>query len=274
MALDVRTKRVYESADPEDGYRVLIDHVWPRGVSQERAQLDEWAQELAPSDELRKWFDHVPERFEEFRARYRRELSGHGELLNKLRERAAAREPAVADRIAHPPAAPIPPAARAPDNENDDQPSLPWYRLSQPTTHTLHRSSTHSLDRRLLPHRKPSPARQGSYPAAFNENAQGPEPLPGGGPASPQAKSDRVNRRAPPSPASLDATAQVIDIEAQQREHRDRSPHRIVPSPQATQRRRYEISRQRNRPTLTRPLPVLVPPFDTARQSRADRTGA
>jgi uncharacterized protein YeaO (DUF488 family) len=88
MALDVRTKRVYEPADPEDGYRVLIDHVWPRGVSRERAQLDEWAQELAPSDELRKWFDHVPERFEEFRARYRQELSGHGELLNKLRERA------------------------------------------------------------------------------------------------------------------------------------------------------------------------------------------
>ncbi len=68
MALDVQTKRVYEPADPADGYRVLIDQVWPRGVSRERAQLDEWARELAPSDELRKWFDHVPERFEEFRA--------------------------------------------------------------------------------------------------------------------------------------------------------------------------------------------------------------
>lgn len=88
MALDVQTKRVYEPADPADGYRVLIDHVWPRGVSRERAQLDEWARELAPSDELRKWFDHVPERFEEFRARYRRELSGHAELIDKLRDRA------------------------------------------------------------------------------------------------------------------------------------------------------------------------------------------
>ena len=88
MALDVQTKRVYEPADSADGYRVLIDHVWPRGVSRERAQLDEWAREWAPSDELRTWFDHVPERFEEFRARYRRELSGHAELIDKLRDRA------------------------------------------------------------------------------------------------------------------------------------------------------------------------------------------
>ena len=88
IALDVQTKRVYEPTDPADGYRVLIDHVWPRGVSRERAQLDEWAQELAPSDELRKWFDHIPERFEEFRARYRSALSGHPELIDKLRDRA------------------------------------------------------------------------------------------------------------------------------------------------------------------------------------------
>jgi uncharacterized protein YeaO (DUF488 family) len=88
MALDVQTKRVYEPADPADGYRVLIDHVWPRGVSRERARLDQWSRELAPSDELRKWFDHVPERFEEFRHRYRRELAGHGELIDRLRDRA------------------------------------------------------------------------------------------------------------------------------------------------------------------------------------------
>ena len=91
MQLDVRTKRIYEPADPTDGYRALIDHVWPRGVSHERAQLDEWARELAPSDELRKWFDHVPERFAEFRARYRAELSGHAEVIDKLRERATTR---------------------------------------------------------------------------------------------------------------------------------------------------------------------------------------
>jgi uncharacterized protein YeaO (DUF488 family) len=86
--VDVKTKRIYDPVDPADGYRVLIDHVWPRGVSRERAKLDEWARELAPSDELRKWFDHVPERFEEFRARYRRELRGHAELIDQLRARA------------------------------------------------------------------------------------------------------------------------------------------------------------------------------------------
>lgn len=88
MALDVHARRIYEPAAPGDGYRVLIDHVWPRGVSRDRAQLDEWARELAPSDELRKWFGHVPERFEEFRRRYRRELSGQAELIDKLRDRA------------------------------------------------------------------------------------------------------------------------------------------------------------------------------------------
>jgi uncharacterized protein YeaO (DUF488 family) len=88
MALDVQIKRIYEPTEADDGYRVLVDHVWPRGVSRERARLDEWARELAPSDELRKWFDHVPERFEEFRARYRRELSSHPEPIEGLRDRA------------------------------------------------------------------------------------------------------------------------------------------------------------------------------------------
>ena len=86
--IDVRAKRVYDAAEPGDGYRVLIDHVWPRGVSHERAHLDEWARELAPSDELRKWFDHVPERFGEFRSRYRGELAVHGASLEGLRRRA------------------------------------------------------------------------------------------------------------------------------------------------------------------------------------------
>ena len=88
MAIDVRAKRVYDEAAPGDGYRVLIDHVWPRGVSKERARLDEWARDLAPSDELRKWFDHVPERFAEFRSRYRDELAAHHEELEELRRRA------------------------------------------------------------------------------------------------------------------------------------------------------------------------------------------
>lgn len=89
MALDVRVKRIYDPPESADGYRVLIDHVWPRGVSHERAKLDEWAHELAPSDELRKWFDHVPERFDRFRARYREELAGHADQIEALRARAS-----------------------------------------------------------------------------------------------------------------------------------------------------------------------------------------
>jgi uncharacterized protein YeaO (DUF488 family) len=84
----VRIKRVYEPACPDDGYRVLIDHIWPRGVSKERAHLDQWARELAPSDDLRKWFGHDPARFAEFRSRYRRELAAQSERLAELRSRA------------------------------------------------------------------------------------------------------------------------------------------------------------------------------------------
>jgi uncharacterized protein YeaO (DUF488 family) len=89
VTIDVRAKRIYDAAEPGDGYRVLIDHIWPRGVSRERARLDEWARELAPSDELRKWFDHVPERFAEFRSRYRDELAAHSEHVEELRRRAS-----------------------------------------------------------------------------------------------------------------------------------------------------------------------------------------
>ena len=89
MAIDIHAKRIYDPVDREDGYRVLIDHVWPRGVSHERARLDEWARDLAPSDELRKWFDHVPARFEKFRLRYRDELAAQSERLDELRKRSA-----------------------------------------------------------------------------------------------------------------------------------------------------------------------------------------
>ena len=64
--MDVRLKRAYEPPAASDGYRVLIDRLWPRGVRREEARLDEWAQELAPSGELRRWFGHDPERFGEF----------------------------------------------------------------------------------------------------------------------------------------------------------------------------------------------------------------
>jgi uncharacterized protein YeaO (DUF488 family) len=85
---DVRIKRIYDAPIPGDGYRVLIDRLWPRGVSRERARLDEWERELAPSDELRRWFNHDPERFAEFRSRYRAELEGHREQVAELRRRA------------------------------------------------------------------------------------------------------------------------------------------------------------------------------------------
>lgn len=84
----IRIKRVYDDAEPGDGYRVLIDRLWPRGVARERARLDEWARELAPSDELRRWFGHDPARFDEFRNRYRAELADQGERLDELRARA------------------------------------------------------------------------------------------------------------------------------------------------------------------------------------------
>lgn len=84
----VRMKRAYEPAVRGDGYRVLIDRLWPRGVSKEEAQLDEWARELAPSAELRRWFGHEPARFDEFRRRYSKELVAHDDKVRELRRRA------------------------------------------------------------------------------------------------------------------------------------------------------------------------------------------
>ena len=86
--LDITLKRAYDPAAEDDGYRVLVDRLWPRGVSREKARLDEWARELAPSTELRRWFGHDPGRFDEFQRRYREELDGHGDELEELRARA------------------------------------------------------------------------------------------------------------------------------------------------------------------------------------------
>lgn len=73
--MKVSIKRVYEKPDSADGFRVLVDRLWPRGVSKEHAEVDEWLKDVGPSDELRKWFGHVPERFEEFASRYGAELA-------------------------------------------------------------------------------------------------------------------------------------------------------------------------------------------------------
>ena len=86
--MNVRLKRAYEPASAEDGYRVLVDRLWPRGVSKEQAKLDAWDQELAPSSELREWFGHEPDRFPEFRRRYIDELRAYGPSLRELRRRA------------------------------------------------------------------------------------------------------------------------------------------------------------------------------------------
>ena len=87
-AVDVRLKRVYEPATRSDGYRILIDRLWPRGVARERAALDAWEPELAPSTELRTWFGHDPDRFEEFRRRYADELRWQRPRLTELRRQA------------------------------------------------------------------------------------------------------------------------------------------------------------------------------------------
>ena len=84
----IHIKRVYDDKSQDDGYRVFIDRLWPRGVSKDEAHFDEWLKELAPSTELRKWFDHVPERYDEFRKRYKNELQDHKEELDKLRNKA------------------------------------------------------------------------------------------------------------------------------------------------------------------------------------------
>jgi uncharacterized protein YeaO (DUF488 family) len=71
----IAVKRVYDDPEPDDGKRVLVDRLWPRGLSKEKAHLDLWLKEIAPSDELRRWFAHDPEKFAEFRRRYEAELS-------------------------------------------------------------------------------------------------------------------------------------------------------------------------------------------------------
>ena len=70
----IQMKRVYEPASPEDGYRVYVERLWPRGVSKEKAQLDAWEKGIAPSNDLRRWYDHDPEKWDEFQSRFEREL--------------------------------------------------------------------------------------------------------------------------------------------------------------------------------------------------------
>lgn len=87
--MTVRIKRIYGDPEDADGYRILVDRIWPRGVSKERAKLDLWLREVAPTTELRKWFHHEEPKWPEFRERYRSELDGNsavGELRALISE--------------------------------------------------------------------------------------------------------------------------------------------------------------------------------------------
>lgn len=84
----VKTKRIYDPASLDDGRRILIDRLWPRGIKKEEAKIDEWLRDIAPSAELRKWFSHDPEKWQEFRKRYKRELKDKSELVRTLRAKA------------------------------------------------------------------------------------------------------------------------------------------------------------------------------------------
>lgn len=83
---NIKLKRAYDPPEPTDGTRILVDRLWPRGVKKEDAAIDEWMKDIAPSDDLRKWFGHDPERWEEFCKRYAEEVSQHSEQLRQLRE--------------------------------------------------------------------------------------------------------------------------------------------------------------------------------------------
>jgi uncharacterized protein YeaO (DUF488 family) len=83
--MDLRTKRIYDAPDPADGYRVLVDRLWPRGVTKQRAAIDLWLKEVGPSSDLRKWFGHRPDRFAIFTVRYTGELDDNP-AVDQLRQ--------------------------------------------------------------------------------------------------------------------------------------------------------------------------------------------
>jgi uncharacterized protein YeaO (DUF488 family) len=81
-----KVKRIYKESEPSDGYRILVDRIWPRGISKEKARIDLWMKQIAPSDTLRKWFGHDPKRWMEFRQRYREELRNEIGLIKQLNQ--------------------------------------------------------------------------------------------------------------------------------------------------------------------------------------------
>lgn len=87
--MNIRIKRAYEEPDREDGTRILVDRLWPRGLTKEKARVDLWLKDVAPSTELRKWFAHDPGKWAEFQSRYQKELKRNKEQLSLLRQEAA-----------------------------------------------------------------------------------------------------------------------------------------------------------------------------------------
>ena len=83
--MKLRCKRVYDPATEDDGFRILVDRLWPRGLSKEKASVDLWLKDVAPSDQLRRWFAHDPAKWSEFRSRYRRELEEQTAALDEIR---------------------------------------------------------------------------------------------------------------------------------------------------------------------------------------------
>jgi uncharacterized protein YeaO (DUF488 family) len=81
----IKIKRVYDQASTEDGFRILVDRLWPRGMPKDKAKVDLWLREVAPSDDLRKWFSHDPQKWQEFKKRYQSELREKQELLRKIK---------------------------------------------------------------------------------------------------------------------------------------------------------------------------------------------
>lgn len=84
--MPIHIKRVYEDASKDDGFRVLVDRLWPRGVSKEDAKIDLWLKEIAPSTELRKWFNHDPEKWSEFQKRFKAEIQGNKDAWKQLKD--------------------------------------------------------------------------------------------------------------------------------------------------------------------------------------------
>lgn len=83
--MNIKIKRIYEAPSPDDGYRVLIDRIWPRGISKEKGEIDTWAKEVAPSSELRKWYNHDHNKWEEFKQKYFAELEQNQEAVAEFR---------------------------------------------------------------------------------------------------------------------------------------------------------------------------------------------